>query len=273
MSDDTPTERFDSPTAPLPLPPRPAPAAEPPAPTTPFSAPAQAPTTPFSAPQSSAPTTRLPPQDSTLQPSTHRGSKPPRRKRLSGSAIAFIVLSVLVAASVVVLVAVLQSRDTNGLSLQSAPPTTATPVQTQAPVAPSTPGTQPTPPQAAPAPAVAPSFTTFTVPRMERGCSNTGNGNRGGDGDGGGQGQGQPASIQVAWATANAAEVWIVQGTSDAANAQVMQLPTSGNQSDFPNPIAYDCSQPTNTFTMTLVGSDGVHVSRSWTVINRGSRF
>jgi hypothetical protein len=179
------------------------------------------------------------------------------------------VLSVLVAASVVVLVVVLQTRDSNGLSLQTAPPTTATPVQTPAPVAPPTPVTQPTPPQAAPAPAVAPSFTTFTVPRMERGCSN--NGNRGGGGDGGGQEQ--SASIQVTWATANAAEVWIVQGTSDAANAQFMQLPTSGNQSDFPNPIAYDCSQPTNTFTMTLVGSDGVHVSKSWTVVNRGNRF
>jgi hypothetical protein len=180
------------------------------------------------------------------------------------------VLSVLVAASVVVLVVVLQTRDSNGLSLQTAPPTTATPVQTPAPVAP-TPVTQPTPPQAAPAPAVAPSFTTFTVPRMERGCSNNGNGNRGGGGDGGGQEQ--SANIQVTWATANAAEVWIVQGTSDAANAQFMQLPTSGNQSDFPNPIAYDCSQATNTFTMTLVGSDGVHVSKSWTVINRGNRF
>jgi hypothetical protein len=183
------------------------------------------------------------------------------------------VLSVLVAASVVVLVTVLQTRDTNGLSLQSSPPTATTPVQTAAPVAPPTPVTQPTPPQPAPAPAVAPTFTTFTVPRMERECSNNGNENKGGDGNGGGGGQGQAANIQVTWATANAAEVWIAQGTSDAANAQFMQLPTSGNESDFPNPITYDCSQPTDTFTMTLVGSDGVHVSKSWTVINRGSRF
>jgi hypothetical protein len=175
---------------------------------------------------------------------------------------------VLVAAAVVVFVVVLQTRNSGGLSvgLQTPLPTTSapspTPVQAQAPVAQSTPVAQPSPPQAAPPP-VAPSFTTFAVPRSEHGCSKKT----------GGGGQAQSVSVQVAWATANATSVWIAEGSSDAANAQFMQLPTSGNQTNFSSPISYDCSQPSSTYTMTLVGTDGDHVSKTWTVINGGNRF
>jgi hypothetical protein len=74
--------------------------------------------------------------------------------------------------------------------------------------------------------------------------------------------------VKIKWATVRAKSAWIVQGTSDAADSGFMQIPLSGNQSNFPSELDLACDPPTSTFTITLVGNDGKHVSKSWTVHN-----
>ncbi len=81
-----------------------------------------------------------------------------------------------------------------------------------------------------------------------------------------------PIPIQVSWSTVRTQSVWIVQGTGDAADSQYMKLPPSGNQSSFSNELDYPCFQPSATWTLTLVGDDGKHVSRSFTIANIGDK-
>jgi hypothetical protein len=82
-----------------------------------------------------------------------------------------------------------------------------------------------------------------------------------------------PIPIQVSWATERTQSVWIVQGTSDAADAKVQKLPPTGDQSDFQFEIDYACSQKSNVYTLTLVGDDGKHVSKQFTIANNGDTF
>ncbi|MES1211963.1 MAG: hypothetical protein ABUT11_00290 [Leifsonia sp.] len=82
-----------------------------------------------------------------------------------------------------------------------------------------------------------------------------------------------PIAIQVKWATVRTNSVWIVFGDSDAADSGFMQLPVSGNQSNFPYELDYPCGQHSIEVTMTLVGSDGHHVQKHWTITNTGDQF
>jgi hypothetical protein len=164
-----------------------------------------------------------------------------------------VVLAILVVAAIVVLVVVLvnnASPSAAPASTGSASPSTSTSPTQSAP-------SNPAPTAPAPPPAPAGSFTSFAAPPQQTGCF-------GGHGRGG-----QSASVQVSWATQNAVSVWVAAGTADAADAGTMQIPASGNQSDFPQPLLYDCSQASNTFTMTLVDANGAHVSKTWTVTLR----
>jgi hypothetical protein len=89
-------------------------------------------------------------------------------------------------------------------------------------------------------------------------------------------GPGFPATrptFTVSWSTAGADEAWFVNGTDDAANSGYMQIPLNGNQGDFPYEQIVDCSDGSNTYTITLVGPDGKHVSKSWTVTITGDHF
>jgi hypothetical protein len=52
-----------------------------------------------------------------------------------------------------------------------------------------------------------------------------------------------------------------------------MQLPINGDQNDFQYPVTLQCDQDKTTFTITLLGSDGSHLSKSWTVKNTGDKF
>lgn len=80
-------------------------------------------------------------------------------------------------------------------------------------------------------------------------------------------------TFTVSWSTAGADEAWFVNGTDDAADSGYMQIPLNGNQGDFPYEQIVDCSDGSNTYTITLVGPDGKHVSRSWTVTITGDHF
>jgi hypothetical protein len=158
--------------------------------------------------------------------------------------VAFILLSILVIAAIGFLISILVGR--------------ANP----SPQALSTPGatTSSAPRTATPPPPPAGLFTVFTVPTSQQ-C----------DGRGGGPGKDrQEVDAQVTWATTNATQVWVAQGTGDAAAAGIEQVPLSGDQSSFPTPLPIDCNQGSMTFTMTLVGANGAHVSRTWTVMITG---
>lgn len=107
--------------------------------------------------------------------------------------------------------------------------------------------------------ATGPRFTTFDAPATEGGCS-----------AGGPSFAPTPPLVKVAWTTAGAEQAWFVNGTSDAADSGFMQIPLAGSQSDFPYEQVFSCGSDGGTYTITLVGSDGTHVSKSWTVQNTG---
>jgi hypothetical protein len=135
----------------------------------------------------------------------------------------------------------------------SASPTEATPAVTPTAAPSESHTTAPPPP---PKQSTDPAFTKFVVQSKINSCSS------------GPYYTGTPPIIEVTWATIRTNSVWIIQGTDDAANAQFMQLPVSGNQSDFPYEIDFACGSPSATYTMTIVGSNGKHLSKSWTIKN-----
>ena len=189
---------------------------------------------------------------------------PPPRKNARGPLIALIILGVLLVAAVVVVVVILVGRSSGSLSASVTGPVQspgASDSGTPGPVdvTPTAPANTPKPVTTHKAPPPQPTgaaFTTFVVPKRESGCS------------GGPDYTGAPPTVKVTWATIRANSAWIVQGTSDAADSQFMQIPLSGNQSDFQNEFDFACGGQSNTYTITLVGQDGKHVSRSWTVKN-----
>lgn len=119
----------------------------------------------------------------------------------------------------------------------------------------------PPPPPPPPTQAKGPRFTSFAAPASQ-GCS------AGGPGF-------EPTrpTFTVSWSTAGADQAWFVNGTDDAANSRYLQIPLNGDQSDFPYEQSVDCSDGSNTYTITLVGPDGNHVSKSWTVRVTGDHF
>lgn len=62
-------------------------------------------------------------------------------------------------------------------------------------------------------------------------------------------------------------------GTDDAVDSGFMQVPTAGDESDFPYPLQFPCNQDTQKYTLTLLGTNGQHVSKTWTVTNSGDNF
>lgn len=80
-------------------------------------------------------------------------------------------------------------------------------------------------------------------------------------------------SFTVAWATAGADEAWFVNGTSDAKDSGYLQIPLNGSQGDFAYEQTVDCGDSSNVYTITLVGPDGTHVSKTWTVEITGDNF
>jgi multisubunit Na+/H+ antiporter MnhE subunit len=193
-------------------------------------------------------------------PSTGPGAfqRPPTRQRprrpSRGPAVLFVILAVLVVAAIVVLVVILDGRlYTQGEVSPSSSPTTpssaAASSSAPAPVKTVTP----------PAPVAAPpagTFTSLQVPPMQGGCGRHG-----------------APTVEVSWATSNAKSVWIQAGTVDAAGGGGTELPLTGNQHDVPGTVTVDCSQRSNTFSITLVGDDGAHLSKSWTFRVGGHRF
>jgi hypothetical protein len=135
----------------------------------------------------------------------------------------------------------------------SASPTPTTSATTPTPTPSESNTTAPPPP---PPPSTDPAFTKFVKQTSINSCS------------GGPYYTGAPPIIEVTWATVRTDSAWIIQGTDDAADAKFMQIPVSGNQSNFPYEIDFACGSPSATYTITIVGSNGKHLSKSWTIKN-----
>lgn len=110
--------------------------------------------------------------------------------------------------------------------------------------------------QSPPVPDTAPQFTSFTAPTTVT-CD-------AGDEDN----QPPKPTLMVSWASANAVEAWYSPGNQDAKIRNYMQVPLSGNQNDFTDEHLFPCFDqgPSRDYTITLVGSNGEHVSKTWTV-------
>ena len=171
---------------------------------------------------------------STVAPGAPRPSRPSR-----APLIAFVIVAVLVVAASGLLAFILLTRagQSPAAAASSTPPPTNAAPTSAAPIA------TPLPPG---------QFTRFDTPKAQQ-CRGRGKDR-------------QPVAARVSWATVNATEVWVTEGTADAVTAGQEQAPVSGNQDALPDPLLIDCSKPTMTFTMTLVGRDGAHVSHTWTV-------
>ena len=194
-----------------------------------------------------APTLRLPTTPPPSSPPPAAPGPPPGRPS-RGPMVAFILLSILVIAAIGFLIYILIGRANASTQALNTPGAT----------------TSSSPPSATVPPPPAGLFTVFTVPASQQ-CGGRGGGPIGGPG----KGQ-QQVDAQVTWATSNATQVWVAQGTGDAATAGFEQVPLSGNQDSFPTPLPIDCNQRSMTFTMTLVGANGADVSRTWTVMITG---
>lgn len=179
-----------------------------------------------------------------------------------------IGVGVLLLVAIVILIATLLGRPGANAADPTASPTvtdSATPTPTPTESSPSATPEPEVPEDEEPEPPAEPTgarFKTFNAPSSEDGCSPGG--------------PGFPETrplLKVSWSTAGADEAWFVMGTSDAADSGFMQIPLNGNQSDFPYPIEFNCSNDSTTYTITLVAPNGDHVQKHWTVTNTGEQF
>lgn len=190
-------------------------------------------------------------------------------KKSRGLMIALIALGAAILIAVIVLLIVLL----NGMSKPVATGTTS-PTVSETPTTSSAPSATPTPTTTAttaPVPTASggggstqptgAAFTTFAPVKQVHCSQGTQNFTP------------PPIAIQLKWATVRTNSVWIVFGDSDAADSGFMQLPISGNQSNFPYELDYPCGTASIEVTMTLVGSDGHHVQKHWTITNTGDKF
>jgi flagellar basal body-associated protein FliL len=82
--------------------------------------------------------------------------------------------------------------------------------------------------------------------------------------------------ISFTYTAKNASSVWFIFGEGDAADAQAFPMPISGNQGDVyggGSKVEYPCGAATAKFTLTVVGTNGQHVSKTFTVTNTGDKF
>lgn len=167
-------------------------------------------------------------------------------KRPSPVVITLIVVGGVLLLAVVALLFLLLGR---GLNAQPTADTTPTPTAS----ATTSPSPTPTGEAAPPPPAdTTPRFTSFNAVTQVQ-CPNSGD----------------KPEIQFNWSTANAVEVWYTSGHEDAVDDNYMQVPLNGSQADLTDEHLFPCAhRETSDYTITLVGTDGSHVSQYWTVVD-----
>ncbi|HEX4442356.1 MAG TPA: hypothetical protein VHZ81_02180 [Galbitalea sp.] len=173
-----------------------------------------------------------------------------------------IIIGAILVAAIVVLVIVLVTRGSAtpvvALGTNTPTPTTGAnqPPPSPSPTPTPTPSASHTTAPPPPPQSTDPAFTKFVVQSAINSCSS------------GPYYTGTPPIVKVTWTTVRTASAWIIQGTDDAADAKFMQIPVNGNESNFPYSIDFQCGTANSTYTITLVGTNGKHVSRHWTVKN-----
>lgn len=82
-----------------------------------------------------------------------------------------------------------------------------------------------------------------------------------------------PPQIKFSWSAKNAQSVWFVFGSEDAADAGAFQVPLSGDQDDVydaSDSFPFPCPSGEQKMTLTVVGNNGQHVNKTFTVRNNG---
>jgi hypothetical protein len=87
-----------------------------------------------------------------------------------------------------------------------------------------------------------------------------------------------PVFIEFSWSSTNGLVAYFAVGAVNNAETNGMgwTLPPSGSTSDFPSgyfPYEYQCSNTSQTYTITIVGSNGSRESAQVTVTNVGDTF
>jgi hypothetical protein len=185
----------------------------------------------------------------------------PEAKRRRGLLYSLLGVAALLIIGLVVLVVALLGKGSGQLVAAESPSPSASlsPAPSASSEASETPSAAPSPSPnqtnaAPPPPSTKPKFTSFQAPNAENGC-------------GAGPYVSYNPPVKVKWATANADSVWFVEGTSDAVNSHFKKGPASGNQDNFQGgPASFGCDGQTHTYTLTILGKDGSHVSKHWTV-------
>lgn len=172
---------------------------------------------------------------------------PAAPRKTSGGIIALIVIGGLLLLAVVAVLFLLLGRSLGGAD-NAGVVTGASPT----PAASASPSATPTAAAPAPAPVedTTPRFTSFNA-QTEVACPQ--------DGD--------KPEIQFNWQTAHATQVWYTSGKEDAIDDNYMQVPLNGSQDDLTDEHLFPCNhRSAQTYTVTLLGDDGSHVSEQFKV-------
>jgi hypothetical protein len=191
-------------------------------------------------------------------------------ERKKSRTLLFVLIGV--GAALLIAIVVLLAMLFGGKGATADPPPSAsetasaspTPSDSPTPSATPTPSTTPTPtPTAAPPPDTSPGFASFNA-----------------DGPVFCNGSGAPGvetpGISFNYVSKNASSVWFVFGESDAADAGAFPMPLSGNQGDVyggGQKVEYPCGAASAKFTLTVVGLNGQHVNRTFTIQNNGDQY
>lgn len=193
-------------------------------------------------------------------------------ERKKSRALLFVLIGVGAALLVAIIVLLIilfgggggtPSADPTASNTPSATPTQSdSPTPSATPTPTPTPTVEPEPTQAPPPPPdTSPGFASFS--RAATVSCNTAPGAPGYT----------PPGISFSYTAKNASSVWFLFGEGDAADAQAFPMPISGNQGDVyggGSTVQYPCPQESAQFTLTVVGTNGQHVSKTFTVTNTG---
>jgi hypothetical protein len=198
-------------------------------------------------------------------------------ERKRSRTLLFVLIGVgaalLVAVTVLVTVLVLQPRPGTVPQADTTPPSNAEPTPTESltPTPTPTPTTAPTAtpvetqaPPPPPPPDTSPGFAAFSAPNVQ--CPEPVDS---------GEELGPPAIIKFSYTAKNAQSVWFIFGTDDAADQGIFEMPLQGNQThiyDNNDPIYFPCNAASSTMTLTVVGNNGAHVNKTFTITNTGYR-
>ncbi|MBK4346495.1 hypothetical protein [Lacisediminihabitans changchengi] len=175
-------------------------------------------------------------------------TEPPQSKR---TLIILIVVGAVLLVAVLVLVLLLLTRTIGGGTAASPSPSVTTsdtpsPTPSTTPSATPTPSPTPSPTQTAPPAPTNPTFATFSA-QSSAGCSSD-------SGD---------VALTFTWGSTDAKTAYIGVGTTNAKqDPYASDLPPTDTYTD----LTYDCSQPSQVYTVTLENAAGLITNRTVTI-------